>query len=168
MRSTQTGFTLMELLVVIAIASVLTGLAVPSFRDSLRSADARNSATGFYSALTRARSEAIAQNAVVSICARDIANLDSPSCANASNSGVWKNGWIVYTGSAPTTPILIHEPLTDQFSLGNVTSPLSFDATGRIATATSFDLCYLGDAARGRRLNISRSGRVSLELRPCT
>lgn len=168
MRTVQAGFTLMELLVVIAIASVLTGLAVPSFRDSMRSADARNSATAFYTALTRARSEAIASNNNVSICARDISNLNTPTCANGANSTAWKDGWIVYTGATlTTTPLLIHEPLANQFNLGSVTSPLSFDSTGRVTTASDFDLCNTYDRTKGRRLSISRSGRVSLEQRPC-
>jgi len=169
MRIAQTGFTLMELLVVIAIASVLTGLAVPSFRDSIRSAEARNAATAFYTALNRARSEAIASNSQVSICARDVSNLGTPACANGSNSTAWKNGWIVFKGTTlNTTPILINEPLPDQFNLGSVTSPQTFFGNGQVAAEVRFDLCHVSDATRGRRLIVTRSGRVSLEQRDCT
>lgn len=164
MRRLQTGFTLLELLVVIAIAAVLTGLAVPSFKATIQSAESREAATAFYATLVRARSEAIARNANISVCVRDIANPASPACSSTST---WQNGWIIYAGSTPGSPIQVHEPLPDGLTLGTVASPLVFDSTGRVATAITFDLCRGVGDSRGRRVSVSRSGRVALEQRPC-
>lgn len=165
MRQTQIGFTLLELLVVIAIAAVLTSLAIPSFRGTLHRAETRDAATSFYSALTRARSEAIAHNAPISVCARDITQLNTPTCASGNTA--WRNGWIVYAGSSPTTPIQIHEQIADGLLLGTVTSPLVFDNSGRVTTSTTFDLCRTPSDGKGRRLIVSRSGRVSLAEHAC-
>lgn len=159
------GFTLLELLVVISIAAVLTGLAVPSFRDSIRSAESRTAATDFYGDLARARSEAIARNADVSICARDLSNPSVPACQSASSN--WENGWVVYAGGSPASPIAIHAELPNQLTLQGVSSPLIFTAAGRVNASATFDLCRGSGDSKGRRLVVSRSGRVVLEQRPC-
>lgn len=164
MRHSHAGFTLLELLVVIAIAAVLAGLAVPSLRSSIQSAETREAATSFYTALIRARSEAIAHNAAVSVCARDVTNLNTPACATSSTA--WKDGWIVFT-TAVTNPIQMHEPILDGLKLGTVVTPLVFDATGRVAAEVVYELCPQLPDTRGRRITVSRSGRVSLELHTC-
>lgn len=165
-RPTQSGFTLLELLVVIAIAAVLTGVAVPSFRAALQSAEARTAATDFYSALNRARSEAIARNTTVSVCARDATELETPTCAEAGTAA-WEDGWVVYVDSAPGTALQVGEPLGNGFTLGSIASPLSFLADGRAPAAVAFDLCHGERRSVGRRVAVSRSGRVALEPRPC-
>ena len=168
MRSLQQGFTLLELLVVIAIAAVLTGLAVPSFRAAIQSAESRDAATGFYAALNRARSEAIARNTEVSLCARNVADPAVPACATGSGSdAAWRNGWIIYATNTPAEPLLIHEPIADGLMLGVTTSPLAFDANGRVAASVSFDLCRGMPDTKGRNIRATRSGRVVLEPKTC-
>lgn len=166
MHRLESGFTLMELLVVIAIAAVLTGVAIPTFRTAMQSAEARTAATDFYSALNRARSEAIARNTPVLVCARDAAVLDKPTCA-ATGSTAWEDGWVVYAGNAADTPLQVGEPLANGLTLGSIASPLAFDTAGRAPASADFDLCHGDRANVGRRISLSRSGRVSLELRPC-
>ena len=165
MRRVAQGFTLMELLVVIAIAAILTGIAIPSFRTTIQNAEARSAATSFYTALTRARSEAIARNATISVCARDVSNLTTPTCSTSNTA--WRDGWIIFASSAPTTPLQVHEPLADGLTLGAVNTPFMFDATGRAAVATRFDLCRGSPDTRGRSITVSRSGRVALEPYTC-
>lgn len=165
MRRVAQGFSLMELLVVIAIAAILTGIAIPSFRSIIQSAESRSAATSFYSALTRARSEAIARNTAMSICARDVSNLTTPTCSTSSTA--WRDGWIIFASSAPTVPLQVHEPIADGLTLGSVTTPFVFDATGRTAVATSFALCRGSPDSRGRSITVSRSGRVALEPYTC-
>jgi type IV fimbrial biogenesis protein FimT len=167
MHLDQRGFTLLELLVVIAIAAILTGIAVPSFRAAIRNAEMRDASTAFYSALNRARSEAIAKNASVSICARDIADPASSTCATGSSADTaWSNGWIVYVDATPSEALVVHEPLVDGLTLGTLAGPLSFDATGRVSAETSFSLCRGSGDAQGRRVVITRSGRVALAQDP--
>lgn len=168
MRHTHAGFTLMELLVVIAIAAVLTGLAIPSFQASIRSAESRDAATSFYSALARARSEAIARNADINICARNVTDLNTATCATGTGAdAAWRNGWIVYQGATPTDVLLIHEPIADALLLSGAAGILTFDASGRVTTLANFDLCRGAGDAKGRRISVSRSGRVALEAKSC-
>ncbi|MES2885825.1 MAG: GspH/FimT family pseudopilin [Pseudomonadota bacterium] len=168
MRRAEAGFTLMELLVVIAIAAVLTGLAIPSFRTSINSAESRDAATSFYSALARARSEAIARNAEIHVCARSVTNLNTATCSNGSGAAAaWRNGWIVYQGASPTDVLLIHEPIADQLLLGGAAGSLTFLASGGVNVVANFDLCRGTGDVNGRRISVSRSGRVALEPRSC-
>lgn len=160
------GFTLLELLVVIAIAAVLTGVAIPSFRAAMQSAEARTAATDFYSALNRARSEAIARNTTVSVCARNAAALETPDCAEAGTAA-WEDGWLVYADNAPEITLQVGEPLTNGFTLGSIASPVSFLADGRAPAAIDFDLCHGERRSVGRRISVSRSGRVALAQREC-
>ena len=160
-QTRQTGFTLMELLVVIAIAAILTGLAVPSFRVMIDNAQRREAATAFYTALTRGRSEAIARNAPILVCARDLATVNPPTCASSGNA--WQNGWIVYINTTPNVVLQVHEPLADAFTLSGVTSPLTIRADGRVDTSVDYMLCKGSSDTNPRRISISRSGRVSLE-----
>lgn len=159
----EAGFTLIELIVAIAIASVLLGLAVPSFRGMIESAQRRQAATDFYSSLARARSEAIARNRSVSICVRDLTATTTPSCA--SNDNRWQNGWIVYPTASPTTPLEVHEGLADGFTLGGVTSPLEFRESGRVGTRAEFSLCKGAADSKRRLISVSPSGRVALEIK---
>ena len=166
MRTAQAGFTLMELLVVIAIAGVLTGIAIPSFRTIVQGAESRQAATSFYTGLARARSEAIARNSTVSICARDLTDPAVPACASGATN--WQDGWIIYAGTTLGAPLQIQAPLPDDLALTGVSSPLEFDAAGRVGTAATFDLCRAAPDPRGRQITVSRSGRVALDLHPCT
>ncbi|MDO9451473.1 MAG: GspH/FimT family pseudopilin [Stagnimonas sp.] len=166
MRTAQIGFTLMELLVVIAIAGILTGIAIPSFRSMMQGAESRQAATSFYTGLARARSEAIARNSVVSICARDLSNPQVPACASGGSS--WQDGWIIYQGTTLGTALQIQGPLPHDLALTGVSSPLAFDAAGRVGTAATFDLCRAAPDPRGRQITVSRSGRVALDLHPCS
>jgi type IV fimbrial biogenesis protein FimT len=164
---TYRGFTLMELLVVIAIAAILIGLAVPGFRDFILSAQSRDAATSLYSGLARARSEAIARNLPLTFCARTGA-LDTPTCASANTTN-WNNGWIAYFGATPTAPFLLQGPLPDGLNLTGAASPITFEGSGRLTSAAAlFNACHTTLPDRhGRRVTISRSGRVVLGQRPC-
>lgn len=98
----QRGFTVTELLIVLAIGAILAAVAVPSFRDTLRSTR-QNSALGLLiSDLNQARGEAIKRNARVLVCVRNAAGND---CGAGT---VWSSGWVVCSDAttAGTTPEL--------------------------------------------------------------
>jgi len=175
----QTGFTLMELLVVIAIVGVLAGIGVPSFRTMVQSATAREAATQFYGGLARARSEAVARNTRIHVCAR--ARSATPSC---SEDNTWENGWLVFEPSSPTAnysftgeALLVQPPLEAQASAQGLalrdsavtTGLVVFDINGRATAASTFRLCRgTRPDPHGRQIALARNGRVSLETAACT
>ena len=177
------GFTLLELMVTIVIASILLALAVPEFtRFGLASARAKG-ATELFSAISEARSEAVARNAPVTLCRRDwYASSAFPKCA--TDGGTWAQGWLVYqdadgdfSGSEPdaaadiisaydrigqTTPTRSGDAFAVLTTLDDPTH-LSFQANGRTGQHVQFTLCeskkLLSDA---RLIDVALSGRVSL------
>ena len=82
--NSRLGFTLLELIVVIAIASILLGIAIPSFTSIIRSTRLTTYTNDFVTALNLARSEAIKRG--VSVTVRKL----------GSN---WENGWNVFADS---------------------------------------------------------------------
>lgn len=157
------GFSLLELLVVIAIMAIMMAIGIPGMRELLINAARREAATGLYSSLNRARSEAISRNTTVSVCPRDLSSSE-PAC---STSATWLNGWIVYTDAAGggITPIDVRQPVSDTLRFQSApTSPVSFDANGRVTTVTDFRLCAGADARdqHSRLIRVRRSGGVTL------
>ncbi len=85
----HSGFTLIELMITLAIVGILLTLGVPSLKTFMQGNQLIASSNELLSALHVARSEAIKLNSRVSICESS----DGTSC---SNTGSWKNGWIVF------------------------------------------------------------------------
>jgi len=76
------GFTLIEMLVAVSILALLTTIAVPNMRALIAGQAVKTAASDLYSALTRARSEAIKRNAD----------------ATLAPAGAWAAGWTVAAG----------------------------------------------------------------------
>lgn len=73
------GFTLPELLTVLAVMAILGMLAAPSYTGLMASMRARSAGTDLYTALNRARSEAIKRNMAVTLA--------------PSGEAGWQDGW---------------------------------------------------------------------------
>jgi len=135
------GFTLVELLVALAVASILLGVAAPSFRELTSSLALTREYNAFARSLRFARVEAIRRGSGVSVCARDgtVCGAD------------WSLGWVVFaegdtltpgTVSAADTVLRVHRIGDERdfdMSASAVRRPLplavrpyvSFDARGR-------------------------------------
>lgn len=168
-RKGQPGFTLLELLVVIAIAGILLGIGMPSLREMVLNAARKEASTNLYSALHRARSEAIVRNAVlgVEVCARDLA-ADNPVCADDHD---WSEGWLVGATLADGSfeLLAVYGPVSDSLRFETApTEVVRFDASGRTSAAVDFRLCAAEGAgdSRSRRVQVRRSGGISLEDAP--
>ena len=83
------GFSLIELLVALAIASILLGLAAPSFSEIIQNNRLTGQLNHLTSQLLYARSEAVKSNRNVIVCK----STDGMNCTNASH---WEDGWIVF------------------------------------------------------------------------
>jgi type IV fimbrial biogenesis protein FimT len=94
-RQRQIGFTLLEILVVVSILGILLGLAAPSVRDAMRKSEARTLSNDFSSALSFARSEAMAKNRCVSMCMTNNPSVAAPTCRTAGE--FWHLGWIIFS-----------------------------------------------------------------------
>lgn len=97
------GFTVIEVLVVVAIGAILAAIAVPSFRDMLRTTRQKSALGLVISDLNQARGEAIKRNARMLVCVRNAAGTD---CGAGTN---WSSGWVVCSdattaGTSPELP----------------------------------------------------------------
>lgn len=84
------GFTLIELLVVIAIVTIIAGIATPSFKSMIVASRVRSAVNDWVLALQSARSEAVRQRALVSVCVSANGSTCEPTARNN-----YALGWIV-------------------------------------------------------------------------
>lgn len=124
----KTGFTLVELVVTICIASVLLGIAVPSFIGIIKSYNVTTITNRMVSAINLARSEAIKRGVQVTINNLGI------------GSSIWEGGWQVFVdnngdGTLNGTDLLLktYPALTNKYTLrtgANYTCWLAYTSTG--------------------------------------
>ena len=79
------GFTLLELMIALTVVAILATLAAPSFRALMANQRVRSASSDLVLQLTLTRSEAIKQNAAITI-------------ASAAGTTAWQGGWNI-TGS---------------------------------------------------------------------
>ncbi len=81
------GFTVIELMVVLAVFSILSALAVPSFKNILKQQEVNGQINNLVAMVYLARSEAIKRNQVVTVCKSS----DKQGCG-----GNWTDGWLMF------------------------------------------------------------------------
>lgn len=155
----QAGFTMIELLVTMTVAVVLTSIAVPSFKLTFQNNRLVSQSNDLLGAMLYARSEAIALNTNVTVCASN----DAATCSGTN----WAKGWITkYTDSTGTVQTLRIEPslsggntLTSTFG-----SSIVFQKDGTITAgaAGTFNLCDARLTSNGRSLWITATGLTRL------
>lgn len=179
------GFTLLELLIVISIVAILAMLGVPVFRDALINAEQSKMTTELVSSLARARSEAVARNAEVTVCPISINLSTGAATCLTSASTDWSAGWVVYRDNDSTVNasdpgsedrvVWQSPPVNLDPQIRITVSPSSnrvvVSSSGRISTGTStWTLCKRVGSNRnqGRQISIGPSGQVqSLAINTC-
>lgn len=142
----------MELMVTLAIAMVLATLAAPSFNGMIISQQIKSSTSDLYSALIRARSEAIKRNGNVAV---------------TPVSKSWQNGWQI-ADQASGAVLDNHGALTRV----GVSGPesLVFQSSGRLSAGAENALelsSTQDDSATRRCVLVDLSGRPLVKASPC-
>lgn len=162
----QSGFTLLELMITISVAAVLISIGVPGMQDFMRNNRRAAEVNNLVAALQIARSEAVAQNRRVEICAS--ANLTS--CAGSTS---WETGWIVHVDAdgdnvVDADEILRAESGPDAMTLRAAFQRLQYRPNGRIqtfdaaGTSGDFTFCDARGAGKARVVQLDISGRPSI------
>jgi len=131
---TRFGYGLLELLAAISITTILTSLAVPSYRYVTNSSRVTAEVNGLLGHLELARSAAIEQGQPVTVCP----SADGNTCS--AGSVIWHRGWIVFsdpngnaTVDAGDAILLVQPPLptaTDTFMADPGTYAITFNRVG--------------------------------------
>jgi type IV fimbrial biogenesis protein FimT len=95
----QAGFTLMELVITTVILAILTAAAMPNFRDFMRRNNIAAQANNVLADIQNARSEAVSQRKLVSICPRAPGAAETDTTCQLGSTN-FDGGWISYTTTA--------------------------------------------------------------------
>ena len=156
----QLGLTLLESLTTLAIIAILTGIALPSFREQIAEARAHGAATTLYAAIQFARSAAQRHGQSVVLCPMAEINLERHQC-----SGHFGQRLGVMTVSDARHRLLRVWPPTEGVSVTNrlgtrfVTGTLSWDAWGVGRRNLTLSVCVAG---RNWAVITNRLGRPRL------
>lgn len=140
-------------MITVSIAGILAAVAVPSFRDFVRTQRVKSASFELVAALTLTRSEAIKRNTNV---------------AMTRASGGWQNGWTISAGGQVLREQSAYSSvaITDSANIANVT----FTRNGRTSsTPTSFEVAAspASSSVTTRCISISLSGRPSSKIGEC-
>lgn len=171
MRERSGGITLIELLVTVAVLAVLLGIVLPSWQSMFRANRLTESVNALVASLQLARHEAIRSGQRVTLCA-------SKDGATCSSEG-YEHGWIVFRDTNADTKrdpgeTLLHvrERVKGVTLRGNgpVARMISYTPLGtalRASGAFQAGTIHACAGERGRKVVLSRSGRIRTEHAPC-
>jgi len=166
----QRGFNLMELMATVAVLGILLGIAVPSFKETMRNNRLIAQNNELVSGLNLARSEALKMSGPVTVCA----STDGAGCSGATT---WTTGWIVFSdqnanGTFDGDPEVIlrsQGAAQPEFTITATRSFVRFAGTGTAPSGIeNFQLVRTGcTGLKARRINVSVVGRVSTTTVAC-
>ncbi len=159
----KTGFTLPEMLVSLSIVAVLGAIAAPSLGDLLAAQQATTALKEVATSLRLARSLAIMNNELVTVCAVD---------THASCSRNWEAGNIVFADHNENRAVDDSEPVFREFQHTALPGTIRWRAfrNRRYLQFTpqgytryqngNFTFCHHSDAHLHQQLIVSRTGRL--------
>nr|CDQ37520.1 putative major pilin subunit [Virgibacillus halodenitrificans] len=109
------GFSLLELLIVLVIFAIMASIAVPSFQSLRQHQQLTDASNELVAALRLARGEAIMREADVTM---------SPATGKD-----WAKGWRMEAAESSDNPIIVHEPLPAQLSVGDQNAQPPYEVT---------------------------------------
>ena len=160
----------MELMVTVTVLGILLGLAVPSFRETMRNNRLIAQNNEFIGGLNLARSEALKRSGSVSMCA----SADEATCSSATD---WSTGWIVFSDpnsngtfdGDPEVLLRSQGSAPPEFTINATRSFVRFAGTGMAPSGIeNFELVRTNcTGLHARRINVSVVGRVSTTTVAC-
>jgi len=173
MADRESGFSMMEILVTLVVASILIGVAIPSFQSLMVSSHLTATTNTMVFSLQSARSEAIKRGVPAGVCTSDSPLDEGAGCTPGSG---FVTGWIAYvdndrngTRSAGEDIIMAVEDRGNGFTItpdAQFASQVYFDDTGGSANAAEVPLAgniniSYGDGTEQRLIQVSANGRIS-------
>jgi type IV fimbrial biogenesis protein FimT len=162
------GFTLVELMVTISIVTILLAIAVPNMSAFISGNRVSTAVNEFVGAIALARSEAIKQGRLVTICLSVNATATTPSCATGGTD--WTSGWLVYVESSTTSNvgtyetaeiILARQPaFANNILIPSNATRITFNSSGQPITTTTNSFNFSYNNLYGRQVCMERTGRV--------
>lgn len=164
-HSYHKGFSLIELMITLSIAAILLAVGVPSFTTFMQDSRLTTQSHALRTSLAFARDEATKRAEPVTVCRSN----DQASC-----SGNWNNGWIVFidndrdgTVDAGDTLLRVASALTggNTLTYSNAANYIGYDHEGFLYTGLSgvFSLCDSRGVTEARGIDISITGRSKTE-----
>jgi type IV fimbrial biogenesis protein FimT len=135
----QRGFTLIELMVTLTVMVVMLGIGVPAFKNFMATQRVKSASFDVATALLMARSEAVKRNRAITI---------APVGAD------WAAGWTV-KDSATT---LMQQEATSGMTITASGTPVTYQPTGRVAAAATFDLASTTNTSARRCVKVDLTG----------
>ncbi len=164
------GFTLIELMMTVLVLSILLGVAVPSFMQTVRNNRLISQTNELVGALNFTRSEALKRASSVSICSSN----NNVSCTGSRN---WTSGWVVFVDANANgvadggEEVLQAAPrVATEFTLNaSARAFVRYTSTGTAGSgAEIFDLLRpTCTGPNARRITISAVGRVNTRTVAC-
>ncbi len=172
-KNTQKAFTLIELMVTLSVLGVLLAIALPNLRDFIVSNRLSSQVNGFVGLLNYARSEAIARNQPVLVCAKRLADnecvttdswaaFETQVFVDVDGNNSWSTGDILLKRIAP----LDVGGSETTFKRHTNATFIEFNTAGLGIIAHRFDINAINttdsayETKYGRTICISRPGRA--------
>lgn len=145
------GFTFPELMAVMAVIAILASMAAPAYSTWISNVRARSAGTDLYSALAKARSEAIKRNAEITL---------------APAEGGWAGGWNIAHPVDADTLLDDHAAVPGATIVGP--DSVVYLPNGRVkgGEQPTFDISVAGNDQH-RCVRVDLSGRPSHSLDAC-
>ena len=163
MKYNNQAFTLIELIFMIAIASILLGIALPSFNDFIDKRKVDANLTSLAQTLQLSRTTAVTINERVTLC---------PVNQSLNCSSDWSTGYISFIDRDGNRNFDNEDTLLYQNFIKDPKVRISWRAFGHRRSLQyretgitnhqngSFELCYADDQKKHRALFITKAGRL--------
>jgi len=165
---TLQGFTLLELLITLSIAAILVSLTAPSFQQTIDNNRLNTLNDKLLTFLRAARTEALSRSRAITVC---------PSNDQATCSGSWGDGWIMFVDndadrvldSGDDELLKAGDSGLEGYSvslISDVSDSAQFNNEGRSVERGTYQLCgpnSTNSDARGIIMQLSGALRYALD-----